>query len=102
MKNIKKMKERSNKKKLSHSIERIGEIPSPDIQYRLDYNYKFRCNQFLENIDNYEWAGIEHNQTKETLIEILVDEFRIALNSVVFNEPAGRAYVEHINSLNQK
>lgn len=40
--------------------------------------------------------GIEHNDLKEKVIQDLVNEFKIALNNVVFGDPAGREYLEHL------
>jgi len=81
------------KKKLSFNIERTKVD-----DFTCIYQYKFRANQWLESVDNPLYFGIEHNEIKERLIENLVDEFRIALNNVVFGEPAGRAYVEYLEN----
>jgi len=81
-------------KKLSYNIERV----------RLDgfvckYVYKFRTQQFLEDVDDLSYFGISPNDYKEHLIEALVGEFKIALNNVIFGDPAGRPYVEENNKI---
>lgn len=81
------------KKKLSYNIERTNVDG-----FSCFYNYKFKTNQFLEDINNMEYFGINHNDLKESHIEALVSEFRIALNNVVFGDPAGRVYVEHLKN----
>lgn len=48
----------------------------------------------MESVDNYSILGIPHNETKENLINILVSDFKVALNNIVFGDPAGRAYAE--------
>jgi hypothetical protein len=80
------------KKKLSHNIERINLR-----EFTCDYRYNFSTKQWLESIDNYDFFGIEHNDVKQKVLDSLVDEFRLALNNVIFGDPAGRSYVEHIN-----
>lgn len=88
------------KKKLSYNIERVEtEITIP---IRCHHTYNFKSNQFLENVDEMEWTGIEHNEIKENLIESLVNEFRISLNNVVFGDPAGRHYVDHLEKEKNK
>ena len=85
------------KKKLSHRIERT------DLRgFVCNYQYKFSTNQWLESVDNMEYFGIPHNEVKEKVIDSLVEEFRICLNAVVFGDPAGRGYVEHIENSKQK
>ena len=87
------MEEVVEKKKLSWNIERTG------VQgFNCEYNYKFSTTQWLENVDNPEYFGISHNDMKEKVIEALVSEFRIALNNVIFGDPAGREYVEHLEN----
>lgn len=84
------------KKKLSHSIERI------DLkEFRCFYQYKFSTSQWLESIDNYEYFGIKHDDLKQKVIDSLVQEFKIALNSVVFGDPVGKEYVQYLK-MNQK
>lgn len=85
------MEEIVAKKKLSYNIERT------DVQgFTCYYNYKFSTPQWLESVDNSEYFGISHNDMKQKVIENLVSEFRMALNNVVFGDPAGRDYVEHL------
>lgn len=48
------------------------------------YNYKFRTNQDLEQIDNFEYFGIDYDSMKRKVIENLIDEFRIQLNIAIF------------------
>jgi hypothetical protein len=91
------MEEIVEKKKLSWNIERT------DVQgFNCKYNYKFSTPQWLESVDNPEYFGISHNDMKEKVIENLVSEFRIALNNVIFGDPAGREYVEHLENSKQK
>ncbi len=85
------------KKKLSHRIERTGLR-----DFTCDYQYKFSTNEWLETVNNYEYFGITHNDFKQRVIDLLVDEFRISLNAVVFGDPAGRTYVEHLENSKQK
>ena len=85
------MEEVFGKKKLSHCIERT----KFDTFLKCQYIYKFSTSQWLENIDNLEYFGIDYNNTKQTVIDSLVNEFRIALN--IFGDPAGKEYVESIN-----
>lgn len=82
------------KRKLSNRIERIGLR-----EFTCDYQYKFSTNQWLEKIDNYEYFGIAHNEVKQRVIDSLVNEFRISLNSVIFGDPAGREYIEYLENL---
>jgi hypothetical protein len=56
----------------------------------------------LESVDNPEYFGISHNDMKEKVIENLVSEFKIALNNVIFGDPAGREYVENLENSKQK
>jgi len=74
------------KKKLSHKINRTGLR-----DFTCDYQYNFSSNQWLEDVDNYEYFGITHNEFKQKVIDYLVDEFRISLNNVVFGVPGGIA-----------
>jgi len=90
------MKEIEIKKKLSFNIERT------DLkEFICHYQYKFSTNHWLESIDNYEYFGIEHNEFKQNVVDLLVDEFRIALNNVVFGDPAGKEYIESIKNENR-
>ena len=78
------------KKKLSYNIERTDvDMVMPA---RCHYIYKFTNNQWLENIDNMDYFGIDHNSIKQVVIDSLVCEFRHALNNVVFGDPAGKEY----------
>ncbi len=78
-------------KKLSHCITREGSKHP----FRNDYTYKFSCIQFLEEIDNFEGFGsMTYNEMKEIVVNQLTHEFKCALNSIVFGDPAGKEYVE--------
>ncbi len=76
------------KKKLSHNIERTGLR-----DFNCNYLYKFSTNQWLENVDSYEYFGILHNETKQKIIDSLVEDFRISLNNVIFGDPAGKQHI---------
>ena len=82
-------------KQLSYCITREGS----KYPFRNDYTYKFSTHQFLEEIDDLSGmtSTYSYNDIKEIAIDSLVEEFRISLNTVVFGDPAGRAYVEHLN-----
>ena len=89
------MKEKENDpfyKRLSHNITREGST----IPFCNDYVYKFKNPQFLEDVDNFDYFGIDHNDFKQKLVDLLVHEFRISLNSVVFGDPAGKEYLEFL------
>ena len=87
-------------KKLSLCITREGS----KYPFRNDYIYKFSTRQFIEEIDDLSVISptYSYNDIKEMVIDQLVGEFRIALNSVVFGDPAGREYVEHLNQNKDK
>lgn len=80
-------------KKLSRSIERIG---YDSLSNKCKYVYKFDNTQWLESIDNYEYFNISHNSTKQIVIDTIILEFKLALNAIVFGDPAGKDYVEAI------
>ena len=81
-------------KKLSYNITREGS----KYPFRNDYVYKFSTPQFLEQIDDLsDMSSYTHNEIKQMVIDDLVSEFRIALNGVVFGDPAGKEYVEYLN-----
>ena len=85
-----------SKKKLSYNIERVKvdmEVPT-----RCHYNYKFTSQQYLENIDNYEYFGIHHDSIKQTVLDGLVNEFRLSLNNIIFGDPAGKDYVDYMKN----
>lgn len=87
-------KENQFYKKLSYNITREGS----KYPFRNDYSYKFSTNQFLEQIDDLsDMSSYTYNEIKQIAIDLLVEEFRIALNNVVFGDPAGKEYVEHLN-----
>jgi len=78
-------------KKLSHCIERT----KIEDFGRCFYSYNFLTNQWLEDIDDFSGlSSYTHNEFKEIVIEQLAEEFKIALNSIIFGDPAGRPYVE--------
>lgn len=69
------------RKKLTYNIKRI------DLKgFQCYYQYDFSTRQWLESIDNLEYFGIDHNETKQQVIDALVNEFRIALNAAVFGD----------------
>ena len=39
---------------------------------------------------------------KDHVLEALSNEFRTSLNGVVFGDPAGKEYVEHLNQTDEK
>tara|TARA_Y100000592_G_scaffold25055_1_gene39367 strand:+ start:979 stop:1263 length:285 start_codon:yes stop_codon:yes gene_type:complete len=87
-------KENQFYKKLSYNITREGS----KYPFRNDYSYKFSTNQFLEQIDDLsDMSSYTYNEIKQIAVDLLVEEFRIALNNVVFGDPAGKEYVEHLN-----
>ncbi len=91
--------ELEQKKKLSHYIER-GEHDI--LTWTNNYIYKFKCNQYLEKIDDLSsLSSHTYNEIKQICIDNLVNQFRIALNAVVFGDPAGKEYVEYMESLKQ-
>jgi hypothetical protein len=85
------------KKKLSGNIERT-KVDG----FSCLYQYTFSTNQWLESVDNMEYFNIDHNSTKQIVIDSLVDQFRLALNSVVFGDPVGIEYVEFLASEKNK
>jgi hypothetical protein len=42
-------------------------------------------------------SSYTYNEIKQIAVDSLVEEFRMALNNVVFGDPAGREYVEQLN-----
>jgi len=81
-------------KKLSWCITRESSELYP---FRNDYTYKFSTPQFLEQIDDLSsMSSYTYNEIKQITIDQLTNEFRIALNSVVFGDPAGKDYIEAI------
>lgn len=80
-------------KKLSWCITREGS----KYPFRNDYTYKFSTSQFLEQIDDLSgMSSYTHNEIKQIVIDQLTDEFRKALNQVIFGDPAGKVYIEEI------
>ena len=85
--------ENLNYKKLSWCITREGS--SPYSSFKNNYTYKFSTPQFLEQIDDLSsMSSYTYNEIKQIVIDQLTNEFRIALNSVVFGDPAGKDYIE--------
>lgn len=85
--------ENLNYKKLSWCITREGS--SPYSSFKNNYIYKFSTPQFLEQIDDLSsMSSYTYNEIKQIVIDQLTNEFRIALNSVVFGDPAGKDYIE--------
>jgi len=79
-------------KQLSYNITREGS----KYPFRNDYTYKFSTNQFLEKIDDLsDMSSYTYNEIKQIAIDSLVKEFEIALNNVVFGDPAGKEYIEN-------
>ena len=86
-------------KKLSYNITREGS----KYPFRNDYTYKFTTPQFLEKIDDLSgMSSYSYNEIKQMAIDQLVSEFRTSLNGVVFGDPAGKEYVEHLNQTDEK
>lgn len=82
-------------KKLSWCITREGS----KYPFRNDYTYKFSTNQFLEQIDDLSsMSSYTYNDIKQIAIDQLTNEFRIALNSVIFGDPAGKNYIEDLQN----
>jgi len=80
-------------KKLSSRITREGS----KYPFRNDYTYKFTCAQFLEEIDNpSDFSSYTHNEFKQIVVDQLINEFRCALNSIVFGDAAGKEYFESL------
>jgi len=93
--------ENLNYKKLSSRITREGFTPYSS--FRNDYTYKFSTPQFLEQIDDLSrMSSYTHNEIKQIVIDQLTNEFRIALNQVVFGDPAGKDYIEQLENLKQE
>ena len=78
-------------KKLSRNIERVD----INMMYppKCKYIYKFDSYQWLESVDDYSCLGIDHDSVKQILIDGIVMEFRHALNTVMFGDPAGKEFV---------
>lgn len=78
-------------KELNYNIIRTDWEPYPgNIVSNCRYVYKFQTSQFLEAIDDYSFFGIGHDSMKQHVIDTLVFEFRISLNTIVFGDPAGK------------
>ena len=89
-------KENPYYKKLSWCITREGS----KYPFVNDYTYKFTTNQFLEQIDDLSsMSSYTYNEIKQMAIDQLTNEFRIALNSVVFGDPAGKDYIEELEKI---
>lgn len=71
-------------------------------QYRIEIEKrkngeKWYIPQFLEQIDDLSsMSSYTYNEIKQIAIDQLTNEFRIALNSVVFGDPAGKNYIEEL------
>ena len=82
-------------KKLSWCITREGHVGDTSFSY--NYTYKFSTTQFLEQIDDLsDMSSYSYNEIKQICIDQLTHEFKIALNSVVFGDAAGKDYVESL------
>ena len=67
-------------KKLSNNIERLD-----NINFMNNYIFKFRCSQYLENIDDVSnFTSFNYNKYKQEIINTLVEEFRLSLNNIIF------------------
>ena len=89
-------KENPYYKKLSWCITREGS----KYPFKNDYTYKFSTSQFLEQIDDLSsMSSCTYNEIKQMAIDQLSNEFKIALNSVVFGDPAGKDYIEELEKL---
>ena len=83
-------------KELSSSIKRTGYV---GLWPQLKYNYEFLTPQYLEHLDDWSYFGISHESIKEKVIESLVHDFRISLQSIVYGDPAGLPYLEMIREM---
>lgn len=86
--------EEDYKKKLSHSIERIGVEDTPLSLMRFNYVYNFTSQHILEDTSITHLMGKDIYEVKEIIVEHLTHEFKCALNSVVFGDPSGKAYFD--------
>ena len=68
-------------KKLSLNIERKD---YDLLSSKCIYNYQFSSRQFLENIDDYGYFGINHDSIKELVIEGLIVDFKLELENIIF------------------
>ncbi len=78
------MSQLESKKKLAYNLKRTD----VDLHSRCHYQYDFTHRQWLESIDSYSYFGLDDDDIKQTVIDGLVTEFRLALNNVVFVDPA--------------
>lgn len=76
------------KKKITYNIERLGDC-SPVSPFTFKYTYQFRCSQFIESMDKLYGLDI-----RESVIDALVNEFRISLQNAVYGDPAGKVIEE--------
>lgn len=82
---------------MSFCIER-GEHES--ITWSNYYTYKFKCSQYLERIDDLSsMSSYSYNDIKQIVVDDLVHQFRVSLNSIVFGDPAGKDYVENLEKI---
>lgn len=80
--------------RLSYNIER-GKHNT--MGWSNNYVYKFNCSQYLESIDDLSgMSSYTYNEIKQICVDGLVQNFRLALNNVVFGDPAGKDYIEGI------
>lgn len=84
-------------KKLTYNIKRVK--VQYDIPIKCYYEYKFNANYFLESMDEYKTFNLDEYEYKQMVIDNLVNEFRISLNSAVFGDPAGKDYVKYIKNI---
>ena len=81
--------------KLSYNIKRV-ELDG----FTCVYEYKFRTNQWIEKIDDLsDMSSYTYDEIKQMVVDQLVDEFRLSLNSVVFGDPAKGKLPSQTNSL---
>ena len=88
----------TQKKTLSYCIERGDHNVHG---WTNNYIYKFKCSQYLEKIDDLSsMSSYTYNEIKQNVIDLLVNEFRISLNGVIFGDPAGKDYIEAMEKEN--
>jgi len=69
-----------NKTKISHNITR-----EPLDEFSIHYTYRFKCNQFLEQIDDVSrFTSYTHDEFKQIVIDTLVENFEWELKQIVF------------------
>lgn len=83
---------KEKEEKLSYNIKKTdNDIIPGDIFPTRQYKYIFSIKQDLDNIDDpsFGLSSYNYDEIKQMLVDQLVDEFKFALNNVVFGDPAG-------------